>query len=214
MTSGGSWYAVRVVSQSQRMARKIESEDFPMRRIGESVVERECREEGIDVYMPAFWTMHRHHRKKTMLEKRHPLFVGYAFVLLPDRDFERTRNSVPSITAFLKPSRYGEPIKFSENVISRLMLDEFESRQAFLLDKAQKGLEVAVEAKDALRRERRAVSHRISSATRRKKVSMTDLAKMQMEGMLQEDKARLQAIERELKALENYDAKPSLKMAG
>lgn len=205
MASTASWYAVRVASQSQRMARKIESEDFPLRRIGESVVERECRDGGIDVYMPAFWTMHRHHRKKTILEKRYPLFVGYAFVLLSDREFEHVRNKVPSVTAFLRPSRYGEPIKFAENVITRLMLDEFESRQAFLLNKAQTALKLTVEDRNKLKSERRAVSHRISSATRRKKVNLNELARMQMEGMLAEDKARLQALDRELKALENYD---------
>ena len=205
MASVGNWYAVRVISQSQRMAKKIESEDFPVRRIGESVLERECREEGIDVYMPAFWTVHRHHRNHTILEKRYPLFVGYAFVLLSDREFERVRNKVPSVTAFLRPSRYGEPIRFAENVITKLMLDEFESHQSFMFDKTKQGLYRAVEAKQKLKSERRAVSHRISSATRRKRVNFGELARMQMEGMLAEDKARLQAIERELKALENYD---------
>mgnify|MGYP000541191353 CR=1 FL=1 len=194
------------------MAKRIEVDGFPARRIGESIIERECREEGVDVYQPSYWTVQRHHRNKRILEKRYPLFIGYAFVLISSDDFERVRFKVPSVTSFLRLARYGAPAQFSESIISRLMLDEFESRQTFLLDKAQQDLENAVEEKEKLRRERRAVSHRISSATRRRKANLDELARMQMAGMQAEDRARLQAIERELKALENFDG-ASMKIA-
>jgi transcription antitermination factor NusG len=205
MAGNTQWYAVRVNSQSQRMAKKVESEDFPVRRLGESVLERECREEGLDVYMPAFWTMQKHRRKNTIIEKRYPLFVGYAFVMLTDKGFESARQNVPSIVAFLRPSRFGDPVRFSEGIIAKLMLDEFESRQAFLFEKHQKSGMIVKERERELKNERKSVNHRISSATRRRKDSLSELARMQMEGMLAEDKARVQAIERELKGLENYD---------
>lgn len=57
-----NWYAVRAKPGTQRMARPLpipanitEKERIEAdRRKGESILERQLRQEGIDVYMPSF----------------------------------------------------------------------------------------------------------------------------------------------------------------
>lgn len=123
------WYAVRAVPGSQRSAKAIEG--LPSYRIDESVLERQLRNEGIDVYMPTFRIVVKHHRTNEIIERRLPLLVGYAFVHLPDYEFERVR-SVESVMCMLAPARNAGPVRFPEEAISKLMLAEFESRERLL----------------------------------------------------------------------------------
>lgn len=143
------WYAVRAVPGSQRQARPIpiaanatdEEKAAAERRKGESIIERELRNEGIDVYMPSYSIQLKHHRTNQISERRLPLLVGYVFVHLPQLEFERVRK-VESVMCMLAPSRIHGPVRFPESTISKIMLAEFEAKQQFLhqlhVDKMQR----------------------------------------------------------------------------
>ncbi|KKX29198.1 hypothetical protein FDR95_00005 [Rhizobiaceae bacterium LC148] len=131
-----NWYAVRTVPGSQRMARVLEPANDETeeqkatreRRKGESIVERNLRNEGIDVYMPSFWAITQHQRTNKMREKRFPLLVGYAFVNIHQRDFERVRG-VEGVMCFMRPSPDRGPIVFRDTDIGGLMLADFEKQK-------------------------------------------------------------------------------------
>lgn len=123
------WYAVRAVPGSQRPAKAIEG--LPTYRQDESVLERQLRNEGIDVYMPTFRIVTKHHRTNEIIDRRMPLLVGYAFVHLPSHEFEKVRK-VDSVMCMLAPSRNDGPVRFPEATISKVMLAEFESRERHL----------------------------------------------------------------------------------
>lgn len=38
----------------------------------ESIIERNCRKDGFDIFMPSYYTELRHHRTKQILQKRFP----------------------------------------------------------------------------------------------------------------------------------------------
>lgn len=80
------WYAIRVAPGYQRMA--AADDRLPESRQMESIVERNCRKDGFDIFMPSFYTELRHHRTKQIVQKRFPFLVGYAFVNLPRLNFE------------------------------------------------------------------------------------------------------------------------------
>ncbi len=128
------WYAIRVIPGFQRMAKEIEgaSED----RCGESLIERNLRNEGIDVYMPAFWKEIRKHRSGKLIERRMPLLVGYAFVRRdPGDGFDRIRK-VDGVGGMVSLNRDAGPIAFSEEDIRAVMLAGFDKQQAYRLAKA------------------------------------------------------------------------------
>lgn len=132
-----NWYAVRAKPGTQRMARplplaansteqdKVEWE----RRKGESILERQLRQEGIDVFMPSWLTWARHHRTNKLIVKRVPFLVGYAFVHLPHLEFEKVR-AVEAVMCVLAPTRESGPVRFPESMISELMLIEFKAEQS------------------------------------------------------------------------------------
>lgn len=130
------WYAVRAVPGSQRQARPIpiaanateEEKAAAERRKGESIIERQLRQEGIDVYMPSFWIRTKHHRTNQLIERRLPFLVGYVFVHLPDLEFEKVR-AVETVMCVLAPSRGMGPVRFPESVISSMMVAEFDAAQ-------------------------------------------------------------------------------------
>jgi len=128
------WYAIRVTPGYQRMARAIEG--APEDRRGESIVERNLRNEGIDVYMPAFWKEIRKHRSRKLVERRLPLLVGYAFVRRdPGDGFDRIRQ-VDGVGGIVSLSRDGGPIAFTEADLQALMLSGFDKQQAYRFAKA------------------------------------------------------------------------------
>ena len=128
------WYAIRVRPGYQRMAKAIEGASEGRR--GESLVERNLRNEGIDVYMPAFWKEIRKHRSQKLIERRLPLLVGYAFVRRdPGDGFDRIRE-VDGVGGMVSLSRDGGPIAFSEEDIRALMLAGFDKQQAYRFAKA------------------------------------------------------------------------------
>lgn len=135
-----NWYAVRAKPGTQRMARPLllaanstEKEKAEWeRRKGETIIERQLRQEGIDVYMPSFWIRTKHHRTNKLIERRLPFLVGYAFVHLPDFEFERVRG-VEAVMCMLAPTRSAGPVCFAETMIAQFMMDEFEADQAHKL---------------------------------------------------------------------------------
>jgi hypothetical protein len=131
-----NWYAVRAKPGTQRMARPLllaanateQDKAEWERRKGESILERQLRQEGIDVYMPSFWIRTKHHRTNKLIERRHPFLVGYAFVHLPEFEFERVRG-VDAVMCMLAPTRNAGPVRFPEAMISQFMIDEFDAAQ-------------------------------------------------------------------------------------
>ena len=131
-----NWYAVRAKPGTQRMARPLllaanstEKEKAEWeRRKGESILERQLRQEGIDVFMPSYWIRTKHHRTNKLIERRQPFLVGYAFVHLPRLEFERVR-AVDAVMCMLAPTRNAGPVRFPESLISQFMMDEFEADQ-------------------------------------------------------------------------------------
>lgn len=128
------WYAIRVVPGYQRMAKVIEG--APEDRRGESVIERNLRNEVIDVYMPAFWKEIRKHRSQKLIERRMPLLVGYAFVRRDPGDGFDPIRKVDGVGGIVSLSRDSGPIAFSENDIQALMLSGFDTQQAYRFVKA------------------------------------------------------------------------------
>ncbi|MBD9640754.1 transcription termination/antitermination NusG family protein [Ensifer sp. ENS07] len=128
------WYAVRVAPGFQRMARAIEG--LAEHRRGESIVERNLREENIDVFMPAFWKELRKHRSRKLVERRLPLLVGYAFIRHdPGTGFDPVRD-VDGVSSIVSRGRDGGPIEFLEKDIQTLMIWGFDQHQAYKFKRA------------------------------------------------------------------------------
>lgn len=96
------WYAIRVAPGYQRMA--AVDERLPECRRRESIIERNCRKDGFDIFMPSFYTELRHHRTKQILQKRFPFLVGYAFVNLPRLNFGSSAGSTVSCAFSAAPT--------------------------------------------------------------------------------------------------------------
>lgn len=139
------WYAVRSVPGAQRMATildpandETETEKLAReRRRGESILERNLRGEGVDVYMPSFWDVTQHQRTNKMIERRFPLLVGYAFVNIEQRDFERVRN-VEGVLSFVRPSFDRGPVVFRDTDIGSLMFADFQKQQQWEREREQR----------------------------------------------------------------------------
>lgn len=119
----GHWYAVRVSPGFQRMAAK--RHDAPEHRIGESIIERNLRDAGIDVYMPAFWNETRIRRSRRIRQRRYPLFVGYAFIHHdPGKGFKSIEN-VDGVGEIVTSCSDGPPTEFRENDLREIMVQMF-----------------------------------------------------------------------------------------
>ncbi|MGJ7039162.1 hypothetical protein J2Y63_002417 [Shinella sp. BE166] len=135
-----NWYAVRAKPGTQRMARPLpiaaniteQERAEAERRKGESILERQLRQEGIDVFMPSLWNWTRHHRTNKLIAKRYPFLVGYAFVHLPVLEFEKVR-AVDAVMCVLSHTKESGPARFPESMISELMLIEFQAEQSRML---------------------------------------------------------------------------------
>lgn len=190
------WYAVRAVAGAQRMAAAVE--DAAEHRIGESIVERNLRNEGIDVYMPSFWKDIRHQRTNKVIGKRFPLLVGYAFVLIREGDFERVRQ-VEGVSCFLRPSPDRPPFHFRDaDDIGVLMLADAERKMAYELERAEK-------QRLAREHRRNGLHHQLGLILpkgRRKKISMRYHAEQTMDQLSPGVKERVLSILKELDELE------------
>ncbi|ASP70343.1 hypothetical protein CDO28_01385 [Sinorhizobium meliloti] len=187
------WYAIRTAPGYQRMA--AVDERLPESRRMESIIERNCRKDGFDIFMPSFYTELRHHRTKQILQKRFPFLVGYAFVNLPRLNFEELRR-VDGVVCFLRGANYG-PLEFPDATIEALYFAEHERRQAFLYEQHCRKENERHEQIQHLRGQLR----KILPKGRKARVSMVDQAERAIDSLSPQIKERVQKIISELNAL-------------
>jgi len=202
-----NWYAIRAVPGSQRMARVIEASNDEMetpeqkvareRRKGESIIERNLRNEGIDVYMPSFWAIRQHQRTNRMSERRFPLMVGYVFVNIAERDFEKVRR-IEGVMCFMRPSPDRGPIAFRDTDIGRLMFDDFQAQQEWERDREARLLEGQKHRRNALNKR----LGLIFPKGRRQKVPLRMVAEVAIENMPTASRNHVRAILAELNAMD------------
>lgn len=137
-----NWYALRTRPGSQSMARPlpaptsdIDAQHIERRRC-ETIIERNLREAGIDVYMPAFWREVRLHRSRKLRERRLPLLVGYVFIR---HDPLIGFGPVRDVAGVIDVVRNGSvPAVFAEEEVRAIMLDMFHQHQEYLYRKARR----------------------------------------------------------------------------
>lgn len=186
-----NWYVVRAKPGTQRMAKAIDG--LPPHRIGESIIERNLRSDGIDVYMPAFWLATKHRRTNKIIKRRLPFLVGYVIVNLPSLDFERVR-SVDGVMCFLQSSRESGPLRFSEADMRMLLLEEFDETQRFQFGMAQHAEAERLSRRDALHgqlrrfipRKGRAVRFNVREQAQKAIQSLPDGLKQRVLGIIKE----------------------------
>lgn len=143
------WYAVRVAPGTQRVA--AQAADAPEYRKGETIIERNLREEGIDVYMPAFWQEIRTHRGRKLRARRFPLLVGYAFIRRDPGQGFRAVTDIDGIIDLVRVNR--TPVAISEDDIRFIMLEMFEREQEYRYRRAQKTEEARFKRRQTLNAE-------------------------------------------------------------
>lgn len=194
-----TWYAVRVAPGAQRMAKSLSTAH--VERIGETLLERECREAGVSVFMPSFWTVVRHQRTNKLIEKRFPLFVGYAFVKIEDERFALARD-MKSISYFLRGGGFYGLASFSDSKMLELYLADLEAKELHATMRRNGEADV--------RKERRVILGRqlgsIFPKGRRKKVPIRMMAAAAMSSLTPKAKSRCTAILEELENLDKLDA--------
>lgn len=193
-----TWYAIRIVPGGQRMAKAgVNAPDY---RIGETLLERECRNYGITVFMPSFWTVVRHQRSNKLVEKRFPLMVGYAFVKIEDEEFGAVRD-LNTVSYFLRGGGRHGLASFSNDAMLELYLADLEARDQHAAMRRNGEAEV--------RKERRAILGRqlgsIFPKGRRKKVSIRMMAAAAMNSLTPKAKERCASILEELEKLDKAD---------
>lgn len=205
-----AWYAVRAVPGAQRMAKVLEpandeTEEQKLqreRRKGESILERNLRAEGIDVYMPSFWDITQHQRTNKMIERRFPLLVGYAFVNIDQGDFERVRN-IEGVSSFVRPSSDRGPIVFRDTDIGSLMFADFQARQQWDREREQRLTLAHSHRRNSLNKR----LGLIFPKGRRKKVPLRMLAEAAIDELAPASRQHVLSILNELKAMdEEMDA--------
>ncbi|WP_018900406.1 transcription termination/antitermination NusG family protein [Rhizobium sp. 2MFCol3.1] len=201
-----NWYAVRTVPGAQRMATVLEPANDETeaerlkreRRKGESIVERNIRNEGIEVYMPSFWTITQHQRTNKMSERRFPLLVGYAFVNIGESDFERVRN-IDGVLAFIRPSFDRGPIKFRDTDIGSLMFADFQKQQEWERQREERLTLSQAHRRNALNKR----LGLIFPKGRRKKLPLRMMAEAAIDELAPSSRHHVLRILNELKAMDN-----------
>lgn len=133
-SKGERWFAIRTRPGVQAMARQLK--EVPEYRRGETIIERNLREAGIDVCMPAFWREIRAHRSRKLRERRFPLLVGYVFIRHdPARGFEAVRD-VDGVLGIVTNGM--GPAELNEEDIQFLMMEMFHRHQDYRLHRQHK----------------------------------------------------------------------------
>lgn len=201
---GEHWYAVRVSRDAQRMAKTIpvpaEASDRDHaeaeRRKGETIVERQLRQQGVDVYMPAFWEEIRAHRGHKLRERRLPLLVGYAFIRLGPGAGFGVLDEVDGVIDVVSVRQ--TPVPMAEQDIQFLMLQMFDREQARKFRKA----EVVEEARFKRRQTLNADLGRHLPKGRGRTVSLRVYAEACIEALPEAARERVLGIISELDGLE------------
>ncbi|MEV5054660.1 transcription termination/antitermination NusG family protein [Agrobacterium radiobacter] len=201
------WCAIRPMPGTQRMASL--AANLPAGREGESIIERNLRNEGIDVYMPSFWQDVRHQRTNKVIAKRFPLLVGYVFVNITDNDYEKVRKT-EGVMCFLKSSRDGAPAVFRDaEDIGLLMLADMERKAVYTREREERQKLADQQRRNALNRQ----LGLILPKGRRKKVSMRYAAEQAMNELSPATRERVLLILKELEGLEGDAPLANLAMA-
>lgn len=183
--------------------------NLPAGREGESIIERNLRNEGIDVYMPSFWQDVRHQRTNKVIAKRFPLLVGYVFVNITDNDYEKVRKT-EGVMCFLKSSRDGAPAVFRDaEDIGLLMLADMERKAVYTREREERQKLADQQRRNALNRQ----LGLILPKGRRKKVSMRYAAEQAMNELSPATRERVLLILKELEGLEGDAPLANLAMA-
>ncbi|NZD53536.1 transcription termination/antitermination NusG family protein [Rhizobium leguminosarum] len=149
-----TWFAVKAAPGFQRCPSIIDGDsrnrtgnDDGGRKL-DSVVERNLKNEGFEVFMPSYRMEVRHHRNKRWIEKRFPTFVGYLFVNIGPDDF-RTVEEVTGVSKILRFTRSNDegamPFAFPQETIDRLRYIAWEQEQNFLVARARRQREEEIE---------------------------------------------------------------------
>ncbi|MCW0014893.1 transcription termination/antitermination protein NusG [Rhizobium sp. BT-226] len=193
---GRDWYAIRAAPGTQRMARRVD--DAPLHRVGESIIERNLRNEGISVYMPAYWYESIHHRTRKVIQRRLPLLVGYAFVNLENLNFEKVRD-VDGVVCFLR-SELG-PIRFSGDDLSIIAAEELSRRQEFRRERITRIQSETAGQVMQLRGNLR----KILPKGRGNRINLKDQALIAIKGMKSEMQSKVMGMLLQLEQLEAYE---------
>lgn len=139
-----TWFAIKAAPGAQRCPSMREGQD----RTGDSVVERNLRNEGFEAFMPSYRIEVRHHRQGHWIERRFPTFVGYLFVNIGPHDY-RAVEAVDGVSKILRfTKRFEErpmPFEFAQETIDRLRYIQWEQEQNFLIARARRQREEEVE---------------------------------------------------------------------
>lgn len=144
------WYAIRVTPGMQKMAAPIAGE--PEHRHGETLIERHLREEGVDVYMPAFWKEIRQHRSRKLRERRFPLLVGYVFIRTDPRKGFNAIREIDGVNSLVTMRNGDGPAVFREEDLTPLMVEMFRKNlnyrhtRMFRIENARAGRQQALNA--------------------------------------------------------------------
>jgi hypothetical protein len=194
-----AWYAIRVAAGGQRMARAVAN--ATEERVGETLLERECRERGFTVFMPSFWTVVRHQRTNKLIEKRFPLLVGYAFVRIMGRDLDRVRQ-LNHVAYFLYGGGHYGLASFSDADIAQLYVAELEKRDQHVT------MKLNGEA-DVRKHKRKTLNHQLGlifPKGRRKRMPLRIMASAAINSLSPKAKDRCLSILKELEALDIEEA--------
>lgn len=193
-----SWYAIRVAPGGQKMARSVPG--APEERVGETQIERECREKGVAIFMPSFWTVVRHQRTNKLIEKRFPLLVGYAFVRASGQDIAWVRQ-LNYVAYFLRGGGNYGLASFRDHDIAQLYIAEVEKREEHVTMKKNGEADI--------RKHRRSALHHqlglIFPKGRRKRVPVRMLASAAINSLPTKAKKRCMSILMELEALDKEE---------
>ena len=197
MVRSVGWFAIRVTPGFQRMARHVEDSAENLK--GESIVERNLRIKGIDVYMPSFWREIRRHRSRKLIARRFPLLVGYAFIRHEEaRGFQVVRD-VDGVNGVLRVGKDGQPHMFSDDDLSEIAALAFQKEQDFRWTRHQ-----AIETAKVKRRDKlNAQLGRIVPKGRSRVSSLREHAEKYIGMMAEAKKARVLSIIQQLDALED-----------
>ena len=133
MAAREHWYCIRTTPGAQRNARAPEGSPGLL----ESIIERNMRNEGFQVFMPTVHYEVRHARTKKWTERRYPLLVGYAFVNMWGKQFEDVRG-VEGVMCFLRRSAATGPYEMPLVDINALMAIEEENRSLIQKRRAER----------------------------------------------------------------------------
>ncbi|MBY5533029.1 hypothetical protein HFO58_07575 [Rhizobium leguminosarum] len=164
-----TWFAVKAAPGAQRCPSMREGQD----RTGDSVVERNLRNEGFEAFMPSYRIEVRHHRQGHWIERRFPTFNGYLFVNIGPHDY-RAVEAIDGVSKILRFTKQYEerpmPFEFPQEAIDRLRYIAWEQEQNFLVARARRQREEEIE------HEQRRRGKPVNASSRRiRRAQFTDL---------------------------------------